>query len=73
MDSFYVTDKGLNYIDTINTYSIGDLKGNDKLLEDAVVLGTIRDVDGEVFKILKEEDFKSTVRRLFEAGYIDKE
>ena len=73
MDSFYITDKGLNYIDTINTYSMSDLKGNDNLLEDAVVLGTIRDVDGEVFKVLEEKDFKPAIRRLFEAGYIEKE
>ncbi len=73
MDSFYITDKGSKYIDRLNSLSQEEVVNSETLLEDVTVLGTIDRIDGEVFKILKEEDFKSVVRRLFEAGYIDKE
>ena len=73
MDSFYITDKGCRYIDRLNSLSQEEVINNETLLEDITVLGTIDSIDSEVFNALKEEDYKPAVRRLFEAGYIDRE
>ncbi len=73
MDSFYLTDKGTRYLERLRDEDL-IRRGKDTIqVEDTVVLYNIETVDQEVFKVLDKDWSRPVVRRLFEAGYIDKE
>ncbi len=72
MDTFYITDKGRDYMEDLDQRDPQSVIHNDRLLQDVTVLTVIDSLDASVFEKLKESDYRPTVRRLFEAGYIEK-
>ncbi len=73
MDTFYLTDKGTRYLERLRDEDLIRRGKDTTQVEDTVVLYNIETVDSEVFKVLDKDWSRPVVRRLFEAGMIDKE